>query len=1038
VAELRLIICSNPRRLLEAAGDGFLTPPKATLEVPFPSLQYLLALRQGGLRDDLIALAAERKVTGWFDPPLCVFHELPDWLGKTDRRPLGDQERVVLLSRVVSRVAGDVFNRLARVRDFVHAVDRLVGELASEGVSPDEFGAALSNVPYADEFERRRDAELAAVYRAYQETLAEAGARDGRDAYVDTARAVLADPDGLAERLAGRREIRIFGLHDLRGGWKTLLQALRDSAALDRVAVYAADEVIVGEGLDAEVERLGCEPNIGDRVFQSDEPGDESIDLIVAPDIEREVEEVARRVRSLAEQGTPLTSIAVVSRKARPHVDLAVQALERLGVPATARRRIGFSEIPVVRALSALSAAAADGWTRHGLVELASQPYIANGLDARILNNIGYRRRVSGLRSWHRQLEDLEAEAMAHEQGDEEHDDHRKPPPQSSRVRSTREALERFMVHAETLDSSRSLSEWLGWLSGLLERDPWGIERAIYDVPDRRFRIARVDLAGWRALKGAVAEWQEAVLRWGDDGDAVSAAVFFDELRDVLSGDAALWTATYRGVQVLEGLAAVYRPFDRVFIVGMEAGRFPARSAQSPIIDESDRQVLREAGLPLELRETWDARERSLFRILLAGARERITLSYSRLDDAGREVVGSSFLEAVADVASVADFEVPADRVVAPDVSLFRSATVIEQVTHAAGMERLRETGALNPYNGLIEEPALVAWLAERYGDEYVWSPTQLESYAKCPWAFFSARALRLESLEDPDQDMDAATRGTIWHDALRRFFEAAGRRVGGPVFLREGDLAWAEPLLLESLDDALEDARKRRWVGHEALYTAKREELRRVLLKYLRWEVQEHEDMYSTRKRKAPTVLRTGVVGHELAFADQVLDRDGVRFTFRGVIDRVEQGIDERFAASDFVAAVDYKSSRWSAPGGGDKSAWDDDVVLQVPLYAHALSQLRPGSRVSRTEYRALRSCESVLDLHLYSVDKKSGELIENVDAQEKMHAALGAVVRHVNSVRSGRFAADPAPSCSCPPFCHAGDICRVLGGPGSHSRWS
>lgn len=75
-----------PGTLLEAAAGAFLQPRGAASgDIP-----YLLVLRQGGLRDDLVALAAERGVPGWFDPPLAVFHEIPRWLGATDRKPLGD------------------------------------------------------------------------------------------------------------------------------------------------------------------------------------------------------------------------------------------------------------------------------------------------------------------------------------------------------------------------------------------------------------------------------------------------------------------------------------------------------------------------------------------------------------------------------------------------------------------------------------------------------------------------------------------------------------------------------------------------------------------------------------------------------------------------------------------------------------------------------------------------------------------------------------------------------------------------------------
>ena len=82
-------------------------------------------------------------MSGWFDPPLCIFHELPDWLGDTGRTPCDDFERAVILGGVLRRLGGEVFGRMHRAEDFIGAVDRLFGELIAEGVRPQEFRAAL-------------------------------------------------------------------------------------------------------------------------------------------------------------------------------------------------------------------------------------------------------------------------------------------------------------------------------------------------------------------------------------------------------------------------------------------------------------------------------------------------------------------------------------------------------------------------------------------------------------------------------------------------------------------------------------------------------------------------------------------------------------------------------------------------------------------------------------------------------------------------------------------------------------------------------
>ncbi len=63
---LAVVSATNPRVLLETAADGFLSTvhrPSFTAQ-PFSSPDYLLALRQGQIREDLYRLAAEQDKIG--------------------------------------------------------------------------------------------------------------------------------------------------------------------------------------------------------------------------------------------------------------------------------------------------------------------------------------------------------------------------------------------------------------------------------------------------------------------------------------------------------------------------------------------------------------------------------------------------------------------------------------------------------------------------------------------------------------------------------------------------------------------------------------------------------------------------------------------------------------------------------------------------------------------------------------------------------------------------------------------------------------
>jgi hypothetical protein len=188
---------------------------------------------------------------------------------------------------------------------------------------------------------------------------------------------------------------------------------------------------------------------------------------------------------------------------------------------------------------------------------------------------------------------------------------------------------------------------------------------------------------------------------------------------------------------------------------------------------------------------------------------------------------------------------------------------------------------------------------------------------------------------------------------------------------------------------------------------------------------------MFKTGTGGLPRRIRTGVQSHELPLGEIEFERDGVRIKFRGFVDRVEVGVDERCDSKSFVAAIDYKTTVWSCPGAGVGAAWKDGVVLQVPLYAHAIATKLPGARTVRVEYRALKNPKAVHSLELYELDKKSQRVVRDAEGEEKLETALDAVANHVRTARSGEFPVVPAESCGCPPFCHALEICRVPGGP-------
>jgi hypothetical protein len=280
--------------------------------------------------------------------------------------------------------------------------------------------------------------------------------------------------------------------------------------------------------------------------------------------------------------------------------------------------------------------------------------------------------------------------------------------------------------------------------------------------------------------------------------------------------------------------------------------------------------------------------------------------------------------------------------------------------------------------------------------------------------------------------------RGSLLHDALRRFFDAARSRAGGPVFLLPEHLeTWGHDLARQALDQSIDAVDADFWLGQPALRETKHAELERMLARYLTLEAAYNQEVLTKKHHTKSRVFRTAVDAHETSFESIAVVLGGERILLRGTIDRIETGIDQRVPASNWLAAVDYKTSKASAPGSGEMAAWADGVVLQVPLYAHVITQLRPGARVARVEYRAIRTGDRVHALDLVQVKKQgtTHALEPQLEDEARLRGALDAVAVHVRGARHGVFPARPAPSCMCPPWCHGWEICRVKGGP--RTKW-
>src|SRR5687768_445159 len=123
-ARFVLLHSASPQALFAHAAAPFCVKGKLAERPP------LLALRQGGIRDELHERAARAGCSGWVGKPVVVFAELPELIAG-DTAPLSTFERRALIEDVLDRTPLTRLATARKHRGFADAVDRLFGDLCS-------------------------------------------------------------------------------------------------------------------------------------------------------------------------------------------------------------------------------------------------------------------------------------------------------------------------------------------------------------------------------------------------------------------------------------------------------------------------------------------------------------------------------------------------------------------------------------------------------------------------------------------------------------------------------------------------------------------------------------------------------------------------------------------------------------------------------------------------------------------------------------------------------------------------------------------
>lgn len=931
-------------------------------------------LNHRNLRDLLFEAAHERGLPGWLDPPVTLFGELTDRFGIREKS-VGLLTRRRLVSRHAARLGRRILGREPGRGDGVirgHMLDRLFGDLLPEGVPPDELERALAQLP-GDDFARRRNAWAVAVYRAYLDSLEKRGFLDRRSVNARIAERIEAG--GLTAAIGGATELHVYSIASPRTR-RRMLEALSRQEEVE-VHLYLPSESEPDpffDELPVRTEVIGAPGESGDR------GGAGPVAVQPVPDAAREMAWVARQVKEILAAGTAEPHrIAVVARSGRENTHRAYRALRRAGVSATARIRTPLDEVPALRALLLILRGAGRNWDYRSLRAVLAHPYFDTRVDLRGIDAIAALRRVVGLDAWSENLERLRAliEGEAREI--------RGRGLFADRIEKDIEAFSAVRDVLEPLGEARPEAAWIDLTLGLLreERGVFRLRRRVCDPVEERWEVVRSDQRGILLLERLLREWRDL----DHPDDPLSPAGWHALLGKLLqANELVLSTPGQKGVQVLEAHDAALVPFAHTLVVHANDGEFPRATGSTGVFTDGERRRLAGLDLPVAHRDETLRRERALWRAVTQQSGP-VWITYRTTDAGGTPLLPSLMVPPHEDAAELPRVRRPADdgepvtpaeadrraafslyrTLGTPDSTeppriaparpgrLSRAVVAAAAETHRGpGLERYpgffvpappeNDTGVLhpafrpNPWNGHLRDPDVLRELERRFDDNYPWSAGQLEAYARSPFTFLIERLLRLEGVEEAEEETTPLTFGSVAHEILERFYAEFMDRLpttlAGPAGRRLAEI---------SEEVCAERAAKGEWLGVAALWEQTREGIVTGVRDYVAWEL---EHMAEDGERPVHTELRFGW-DDERTFVEGEDVRGRIsRLRLRGSIDRVDR-VGE---GTGVHHVLDYKSGKPPY-----KTWFDDATALQGVLYAQVMADR--GYEMASCRYRSIKN---------------------------------------------------------------------------------
>ncbi|MCX6689269.1 MAG: PD-(D/E)XK nuclease family protein [Methanoregula sp.] len=528
-----------------------------------------------------------------------------------------------------------------------------------------------------------------------------------------------------------------------------------------------------------------------------------------------EVYGIAAEIGRLNAAGISLSDMAVVFPDLRDNLGLIEEMFAEFGIPWNAAVGPKLSRAPLIQFLIGISGLVASGDNREDVVRLIDSPFFrkdvvpggTSRLDAAEVDLVSRYARIDGPRySWKERLDWLYQELQDPEKA-------KNYPGISIRaVESVQEGIQILNRDLDVLANKKKLRDHISGFRSFLKS--WNIPH-LYEAPDEQTKEREIQIYHKFCSRLEALE----KIAWIPVEKEITASAFHRYISAIAEEPDESGRQDSDGVAMLGLRECPHLKFPVVFIGGLVEGTFPRLTTRLPFTNSLENVRMGTRTLSEILRE-----EQYYFIAALLLAQNTVYLSAS-LADGEKPLLTSAFFERVRmrtgdspwpDAAGIippasrrtvavqagADIR---DEKTCTTLGLIPDSLGISDLVERINMERFYRRGASDsPYDGILSgNESIHAVLAGRYGQDHVYSPTSLETYANCPFEYFLNRVIGLEVLPEVEPNLSAGDRGTAIHDILSTFYRQW--RSSGQTKVSLASLKDATDLILKIASEELD-----------------------------------------------------------------------------------------------------------------------------------------------------------------------------------------------------------------------------------------